>query len=434
MFLTLNDSGLVASFDGSVSDGSSDITNDTLLIFQDIFVGPDGKINISTASNLNGLFDSDIKDDRTGAPVIPEPDSSTEISVTQNVRQELETDPTGPLLGQEVDLENIPENELRHIIMTCIPNVESDMIEKISAILRAHGGLIELDILHDSLKNIKIPRDQQDVDERVLEAIDEINTTLYQRTQASSGPTDYTASPVNQDDGDQSRKVFGDSSSERTVTATPTTTSINNMEKPGDSIDGQTGTDSAIPRENLTGVGHVKPAATVSQAGHEQFPPTSERTNLSGQQSSNTQLVSGILPDNLEDDPHQLFSQTQDISTTQSTRMTEHSSAGDEGGERSSHTKTDQAIKLSDGLGDIIKENDVNEADTSGVPASAVIKGGSSDDGLIVTEPSVEISVPANDAQLGDVSSPATSKETEDSPQSEPTTSSSFSRKVEVRR
>ena len=56
MFTALNVSGIIPNFDGVAGDVSTDITNDTLLIFQDIFVGPDGKVNVSTGSNLNGLL------------------------------------------------------------------------------------------------------------------------------------------------------------------------------------------------------------------------------------------------------------------------------------------------------------------------------------------------------------------------------------------
>ena len=86
MFQALNHSGLVASFDESLSDISSDITNDTLLIHQDILTGPDGQINISTVSNLPGLFDGSVKE------VISDGAPSSGISVAENTKLELETE------------------------------------------------------------------------------------------------------------------------------------------------------------------------------------------------------------------------------------------------------------------------------------------------------------------------------------------------------
>ena len=416
MFQALNHSGLVASFDESLSDISSDITNDTLLIHQDILLGPDGQINISTVSNLPGLFDGSVKE------VISDGAPSSGISVAENTKLELETETSSsrPLLVEEVDLETIPDTELRHVIMTCIPNLESDMIEKISDILRSHGGLISLDVLHDSLKNIKIPTQQEPIDKRVLEAIDQINTTLYQST-PPSGPSDYTLSSVNQDDGDQSSRVFGDSSSERTTTATPTTASIIYMERPGDTTERQPDTEGELPEEN-SGVGNnVSPSATFHDPGHEEFPINSENGNLSQLESPDSRPGSGILPDNLEDDPHQSFSQAPQP-VTRPSPVVESKAGSDEG--------SDQAIQLSDGLAVILEENHV-----TGLDMRTTTPGPG--EGLIGLEPTSEVSqtILSGDSQLGDassgVSSPVTSREPGDSPQPQQTTSSSFSRKVD---
>ena len=452
MFLKLNNSGLVASFDGSLTDVPSDISNDTLVIVQDIVLGPDGNINISTASNLAGLFTGNIPDERVGMA------SSTEPSVTQHVGQQLETEPTHsgirPLLGQEVDLGNIADTDLRHIIMTYIPKVEPDMIEKISDILKSHGGRIHLDTLHDTLKNINLPGQPENVERRVSDAIAEITETLNKVTPELSPTRDPSTSSVNQDDGDQSTRVFGSvPPGEPAVTATPTPTSINNMEKPGDSP-GPLPERSQVSEEN-TGVGdNVWPPAPGSDSGHDKFPISSESP---GPGHNSTQLVSGILTSNLADEAdesHQLDSGTKDISTSTQSGLAGETSTGSKESEAASGTnrndeqqnlvKTDQAIKLSDGglaLAGVTEGNDLNLPDKT-IPAttgragddeeSSVTGGG----GPIMSEVSESRDPSGPSEAIRPVVSSVTSSETEDSPQSQPsqpTTGSEFSRKVEVK-
>ena len=436
MFLKLNNSGLVASFDGSLTDVPSDIStdNDTLLIVQNIFVGPDGNINISTASNLNGLFEGNIQDERNGLS------SSTEMSVTQNVREQLETEPTHsgirPHLSQEVDLEDIPDTDLRHLIMTYIPKVEPDMIEKISDILKSHGGRISPDILHDTLKNIQLLIQTPNVDRRVLDAIGEINETIYKVTPGSLSPTrDPSTSSVNQGDGDQSTRVFGPvPPGEPAVTATPTPRSINNMEKPGDSP-GPLPERSQLSEEN-TGVGdNGLPPAAGSDSGHDKFPLTSESP---GHNSS--QLVSGILTSNLpdeDDESHQLEPGpgTQHISSTESglgtdtstTGRKELAASGTTRDDEESRVKTDQAIKLSDGgLAGVTGETQLNSQDkTITRPRAGDDEGSSVSSGGPIMSGVSESRDPPGPAQaISPAISSGTSSETADSSLSHPTTGS----------
>lgn len=434
MFLKLNNSGLVASFDGSLTDVPSDIStdNDTLLIVQNIFVGPDGNINISTASNLNGLFEGNIQDERNGLS------SSTEMSVTQNVREQLETEPTHsgirPHLSQEVDLENIPDTDLRHIIMTYIPKLEPDMIEKISDILKSHGGRISLDTLHDTLRNIHMPGQPENVDERVLDAISEITETLYKVT-AGPGPTrESTTSSVNQSDGDQSTRVFTSvPPGEQAVTATPTPTSINDiMEKPGDSRD-------LMPeRSQLSGEDtgvedNASPPAAGSDSGHDKFPITSESPGHNSSQSA-----SGILTSNLadDDDSHQLDSSGPKlISTTTSAGLgrettggsNELAGSGTNRDDEESGEKTDQAIKLSDGgLAGVTGETQLNSQDkTITRPRAGDDEGSSVSTGGPIMSGVSESRDPPGPAQaISPAISSGTSSETADSSLSHPTTGS----------
>ena len=424
MFLKLNNSGLVASFDGSLTDVSSDISpdNDTLLIVQNIFVGPDGNINISTASNLNGLFDGNIQDERSGLS----PSTETSLAVTEDVSvEQLETEPThagiGPHLSQEVDLEDIPDTDLRHLIMTYIPKVEPDMIEKISDILKSHGGRISLDILHDTLKNIQTPGQAENVDGRVLDAIAEINETLYK----------VTAGSVNHDGGDQSTRVFGPvpPGHQRAVTATPTApTSINNMEKPGDSPD-LLPERSQVSEENTGGGDNVSPPAGGSDSGHDKFPITSESPG-----HSSTPSVSGILTSNLGadgDESHQL-----DIATTTPSGLVRETTGGsnelaasgtnsnDEESNEESSAKSDQAIKLSDGgLAGVTGENGLQSQDKTirEDEESSVSTAG----GTITSE---SRDPPGPSEAVRPAVSSGTSSETDDSPLSHPTTGSEVKR------
>ena len=120
MFTALNVSGIIPNFDGVAEDVSTDITNDTLLIFQDIFVRPDGKVNVSTGSNLNGLFDTNLINDISNISsvlVLPQPSTTASpggiIGGAQNEsinspNMDTDTVTNKPwLLEDKIDLDNI---------------------------------------------------------------------------------------------------------------------------------------------------------------------------------------------------------------------------------------------------------------------------------------------------------------------------------------
>ena len=419
MFTALNVSGIIPNFDGVAGDVSTDITNDTLLIFQDIFVGPDGKVNVSTGSNLNGLFDTNLINDISNISsvlVLPQPSTTASpggiIGGAQNDSinsPDMDTDTVTNkpwLLEDKIDLDNIAESDLRYIIMTNMPNIDNDTIERISGILKSHGGSINLSMLDDILRNTKIP------DKSFLDSDD---NKLFTTSNENPTPTnihyedDFSFTTIssinNKDDGLTSTTTVSsqDNSLQTGNGVSETTSSIIEekteklyadeeqkekapvgVNKESDNT-GSSTVPSPISEENIGVNDNVMPEdrKTVTDPGHTDFPITPQTNNLSEVPESSTIFVSGIPPGNLADDSHQLFSETEDnlatslMPETTSEESPLHADDADDENEKFnvvntsevSTTKTDHATnKFSDNdviTGDNLSENIANISDTS---------------------------------------------------------------------
>ena len=419
MFTALNVSGIIPNFDGVAGDVSTDLTNETLLIFQDIFVGPDGKVNVSTGSNLNGLFDTNLINDISNISsvlVLPQPSTTASpggiIGGAQNEsinspNMDTDTVTNKPwLLEDKIDLDNIAESDLRYIIMTNMPNIDNDTIERISGILKSHGGSIYLSMLDDILRNTKIP------DKSFLDSDD---NKLFTTSNKNPTPTiiqyedDFSFTTVssinNKDDGLTSTTTVSsqDNSLQTGNGVSETTSSIIEekteklyadeeqkekapvgVNKESDNT-GSSTVPSPISEENIGVNDNVMPEdrKTVTDPGHTDFPITPQTNNLSEVPESSTIFVSGIPPGNLADDSHQLFSETEDnlatslMPETTSEESPLHAEDADDENEKFnvvntsevSTTKTDHATnKFSDNdviTGDNLSENIANISDTS---------------------------------------------------------------------
>ena len=203
MFSALNLSGIIPNFE--VGDVSPDITNDTLLIYQDIFVGPDGNINVSVSSNLNGLFDTNLvndipnSSDAQNQPISTtegsfgvKPITSTEgISGTQDeliTQSPVETweveNITRPwLLSDVINLNTVSDTDLQLIIRQNMPHVGEDMLDRISELLKLHGGTFKISMLDDILRNLDVSsttivNGSQDVEDKTTTHSPEVGTEV----------------------------------------------------------------------------------------------------------------------------------------------------------------------------------------------------------------------------------------------------------------
>merc|ERR1712106_905072 len=115
VFTALNASGIVTTFDGVDVNLPAEITNDTLVIFQDILVGPDGNIDLTSTSNLNGLFDDNvlnaIKDAVSASNITLDKSLPSEIGLAiNNIPKEdkkISTDNDGIEKAKKTDIDTI---------------------------------------------------------------------------------------------------------------------------------------------------------------------------------------------------------------------------------------------------------------------------------------------------------------------------------------
>ena len=311
MFTQLNGSGLVPDFnvDGNVL---SEISNDTLLIFQDVLVQPGGNINVSVASNLDGLLDTDLLNVISNSSLILNSPSTTSAPPV-----------TRPwLLSDQINLENISDDDLKALILTNIPNIDGIMLEKISGILKSHGGSINLTMLDDILRNIEIPGTQSYESD---ELHDKIEAALSSSTTASDDDPSVTVRASSSGADDKLIPDTSDSStSDNAATAnkeSATETSITDLEKieemhGGEKVSSVTeDLDDSVEMENNTGSDSPPGLADLENV-------TDIGQELHGRAETTT-------PYNLAGDSHQLLSEDDLVPETSSTSSVENSPVSD---------------------------------------------------------------------------------------------------------
>ena len=156
VFAGLNNSGLVPTFDGVDLNLPTEVTNDTLVIFQDIFVGPDGVINLTSTSNLDGLLLGDnvlntIQEPGLLVhPSIENLDLSSEDKEEKKIESEESIQQTN---AGKTDIDQISDVDLQYIIMRSLPNFSNNTRTKIQYILKSYGGQLDLSFLHEIGEN-----------------------------------------------------------------------------------------------------------------------------------------------------------------------------------------------------------------------------------------------------------------------------------------
>merc|ERR1712050_655578 len=128
--------------------------NDTLLIFQDIFVGPDGNINLTSTSNLDGLLLGGDILHNIGGPVLVQPSNGNIEFSEDKEEKKIESEETiRQTNAGKTDIDQISDADLRYIIMRSLPNLRNHTITKIQIILKLFGGQLDLSFLHEIGEN-----------------------------------------------------------------------------------------------------------------------------------------------------------------------------------------------------------------------------------------------------------------------------------------
>jgi hypothetical protein len=334
VFTSLNTSGIVTTFDGADLDLPTEITNDTLVIFQDIFVGPDGIVNLTSTSNLNGLFDDNALNairDSLNIPstnvvvdkIVPSEIVPTAITTSKEDKKIESEDGKVTTKAGKTDVDNISEADLQYIIMRSLPDLDADTITKIQIILRLYGGQLDLSFLHEIRANKPVTNafTREDLVDDIRNAIKESqNENLNSLNRANTNPIEDVTSVQSPEIDDHSDTgdfiqvlpfenvdlITEPASSITTMEPKKILTEITNGNESDEAshLNTEKGVKGAISppnlRQNTSFSGNDTPGDNLPESGHEIILISQKPDNLPGPHGlSNKQVTEKPL--NLED-------------------------------------------------------------------------------------------------------------------------------------